>query len=455
MPTTIPLMRAIGFRIAVSYFSLFVLVSIAAGLGLNYILSNRLMQVQDNFIWRDAAMLSAVYHQNGRMAAVDFVNRRTALNDGTLLRLSDGLGQVLAGNLKNLPPPETTRQYSDDWLEFSTDNGRYMRGRVLPVDADLVLLIAHDITDTRLFIQRMERGFVALIFLLIVLGMLAALAMGRANVRRITRLNDSLWHIMQGNIQARMPLDKKGHEFDALATQINSTLDRIGELMGTLRQVTDNLAHDLRQPLTRLRTRLERMDDTPSTQAALDDIDGVLAGFAALLSLSRLESGIAKDRRRATDIAALLDDMAALYAPAFEDAGMQLVAEKPDVPTLMADRDLLAQALINLLENALRYAATGKTCLTAKQDGDMVHIIISDEGPGINPSDYDRVQQRFVRFDTSRNTPGHGLGLSLVVAIAKAHNGTVQMRPNTPKGLVVCLILPFNASPDIASPSIE
>ena len=445
----IRLSRAIGFRIAVRYLSLFVLVAIGAGLGLNYALSNRLMQMQDNLIWRDAAMLSATYHQAGRGAAVAFVQRRITQEDGTLLRLSDGLGGVLAGNLQKFPHPETTRYASDDWLEFSLNNNRQMRGRVVAVDADLVLMIAHDITDTQRFIKRMGQGFVALILGLIGLGGLAAWMIGQANVRRITRLNAQLQHIMQGNIKARMPLDgkadKKAHEFDALAMQINNTLDRIDALMATLRQVTDNLAHDLRQPLTRLRARLERMDNTPETQAALDDIDGVLAGFAALLSLSRLEGGIAKDRRSATNIASLLGDMGELYKPVFEDAGMTLVIQKPELPPLMADRDLLAQALINLLENALRYAGTGKTYLAAKQVGDMLHISVRDEGVGINPEDYDRMQQRFVRFDSSRNTPGHGLGLPLVAAIAKAHNGTVQMQANIPTGLVVSICLPFEA----------
>ncbi len=446
MVVSISLLRTIGFRMSALYFSFFLLLTTLCGFGLYQIMAARLVATHDNLVWRDAAMVSAAFHRGGQGAAIEFITHRVETDDASLFYLADYLGQYLAGNLKRLPPPERVGQRGNDWLEFAAGEN-LMRGRVVALTGNLVLLVAHDIGATYRFIERIAQLFVAILMALAVLGLVGAVALARANVRRINGLNDDLHRIMQGNIEARMKRDGKLHEFDALAAQINRTLERLATLMAAMREVTDNLAHDLRQPLTRLRTRLEQMPENDLSRAALKDIDGVLAGFAALLSLSRLESGITRERRRPIDMTALLTDMTELYEPVFAEAGMALKTDiGKTLPPLLADRDLLAQALVNLLENALRYAATGTVHLTAEIKGDMVALIVADEGVGIDPKDFDRVQQRFVRLESGRSGGGYGLGLSLVAAIARAHGGDLALSANAPQGLIVSMCMPINGT---------
>ena len=269
---------------------------------------------------------------------------------------------------------------------------------------------------------------------------------------------------MAGDLKQRLPLMGADDELDRLAGNLNAMLERIDELMTGLREVSDNIAHDLKTPLTRLRNRADealRADLTKEQyREALTDLieesDGLIRIFDALLMIARAEAGYCSDflqrvRRRAASTA----DIVEMYEPVAEEHGARIELEAQDGLTLRGNRELLGQALVNLVDNALKYgapAAGRRSCAcAARRAGERIEIDVADRGPGIAEKDRDRVIGRFVRLENSRSRPGSGLGLSLAAAVARLHGGTLRMEDNPP-GLRVVLALP-RAAPATHAPS--
>jgi signal transduction histidine kinase len=268
----------------------------------------------------------------------------------------------------------------------------------------------------------------------IVVGFGGALVLGSYLQRRIQSITSSAEAIVRGDIRRRMPVGPRGDEFDQLASTLNRMLDQIEGLLENLRQVSTDIAHDLRTPLARLRNSLERGMIGPGEPQelvadAIGQLDQVLSLFAAILRVAEVESGETKRFFGSVDLTAMLTDLAESYAPAFEDNGRTLLwSIEPDLE-VEGDRELLAQATINLLENAQRHTPNDAIVrMSATSAGSMVFMQVADNGPGVPKGDLDRVTKRFARLETSRNTPGHGLGLSLVAAVAKLHGGRLELR---------------------------
>jgi signal transduction histidine kinase len=273
-------------------------------------------------------------------------------------------------------------------------------------------------------------------------------------LKRIDRINDTSRTIMAGDLAQRMPVSGSGDEIDRLSSNLNDMLDQINRLMAGMKEVSSNVAHDLRTPLTRLRARAEdalRSDDPESHRAALEaniaEADGLLATFNALLSIARAEAGQAREGLHPTDLVPLAGDVAELYGPIAEEAGGKLDLDLPETAIVRADRQLVAQALANLLDNAMKYGRDEKTgapiirLSIEAQPGGGRAIIISDTGPGIAEADRERVKDRFVRLDKSRTEPGSGLGLALVDSVMKLHGGKLLIGDAGP-GLAVKLVFP-------------
>jgi signal transduction histidine kinase len=242
-----------------------------------------------------------------------------------------------------------------------------------------------------------------------------------------------------------MPVTPRRDEFDQLATTLNRMLDRIEGLLDNLRQVSNDIAHDLRTPLARLRNTLER-GTTQGADAALGNairqVDDVLALFAAILRLAEVESGETRRFFAPVDVTALMTELAESYAPAFDDANRTLVSSIEPRLFVAGDRELLAQAVVNLLENAERHTPEGAVArLTAAAAGTLIILEVADSGPGVPQADLNRVTKRFARLESSRNTAGYGLGLSLVTAIAKLHGGQLVLRNLSP-GLSATIEVP-------------
>jgi len=244
-----------------------------------------------------------------------------------------------------------------------------------------------------------------------------------------------------------VPVGRRGDEFDRLAGLLNAMLNRIAALLENLRQVSTDVAHDLRTPLARLRNGLEsglRHDLVPdqrdeAIEQAISRSDEVLSLFAAILRLSEIEAGQLQQAFRPVDLGQLTREMGESYALAIEDGGRQLVCELTEVAPILGDRELLAQALINLLDNAQFHTPSGtRIDMTLQRAGDRVRLTVADNGPGVNDQDRVRLTRRFARVDASRSRPGHGLGLSLVSAIADIHRGRLVISDNQP-GLAVTL----------------
>jgi signal transduction histidine kinase len=261
-----------------------------------------------------------------------------------------------------------------------------------------------------------------------ILALLLGFVAARALERRLASVSDVARLVTAGDLSHRLPQSGRGDEFDRLVATVNAMLERIEALMAAQRQVTDDIAHDLRGPLQRLRQMLEGAGDDPVLDAAIAELDTVLETFAALLRIARAEAGAGI--REDLDLSALVSKVAEAFAPVAEDAGRPFLIEVTPGLRLRGDPALLQRMLANLLDNAMVHGA-GAIKVTLSE-GPV--LVVADEGPGVPPADQEAVLRRFVRLDRSRGTAGTGLGLALVKAAAEAHQGTVELRPARPGG---------------------
>jgi hypothetical protein len=315
------------------------------------------------------------------------------------------------------------------------------------------VLVGRDVQELRIFADIIRRTlFWALAFAL-VLGLGGGLLMSRNFLRRVDSITDASRSIMNGNLAGRMPVSGSGDELDRLAGSLNEMLDQIERLMAGMREVSSNVAHDLKSPLTRMKARVEsalRSGKSSEYRDALnqtiEESDRLLQTFNALLSIARAESGQSREALQPLDARVILTDVAELYEPIAEEEGGRLtIAAEEELPVL-GDRQLLAQAISNLVDNALKYGAPASgeavtVAVAGRRDGDNILIEVADRGPGIPEEHRERVIERFVRLDESRSKPGNGLGLSLVAGVMKLHGGSLTLSDNAP-GLRALLILP-------------
>jgi len=317
-------------------------------------------------------------------------------------------------------------------------------------------LVARDLGDATLIAGRITRA----LWTVAAVGILFAVASGLIGAwlasRRVEELTNTTRDVMAGDLTRRAPVRGEGDEFDALAVAINAMLDRIERLMQSTRSAGDAIAHDLRSPLTRFRHRLESALDAPpdsdadrdALRKALEEADRLLEMFSAVLRLARVESN-AEWRLDVVDATGILRELVEFYEPAAEEQGRSLHGEVGDGLRLRGDAGLFTQAVSNLIENALKYTPVGghvEVRAVHRPDG-RIEVVVADDGPGIAPADRERALERFVRLDSARTTPGAGLGLSLVAAVARLHRGGLHLRDGIggredSKGLGAAFVVP-------------
>jgi len=292
--------------------------------------------------------------------------------------------------------------------------------------------------------RRMQSAIIQALFwslaATVCLGLAGGLLLSRNMIRRIEAINRSAERIMQGEVMHRMPVGQSNDEFDRLAENLNRMLEEIERLVGGIRAVTDNIAHDLRSPLTRLKSRLEialNAADDPSERSAaieqaIQEADQLLATFGALLSIADAEAGARRADMTSVDLGGVVQDVVELYRPLAEERGASLDLNLHGHATAQGNRQLLFQAVANLIDNAVKYGAQGQRIAVAVADGPSPTIAVADFGLGIPAEERGHVLERFVRLDTSRTTPGSGLGLSLVAAIAHQHGATLELTDTRP-----------------------
>ncbi|HET8613755.1 MAG TPA: ATP-binding protein [Sphingomonas sp.] len=440
------MVRSAAYRIAIVCSAAFALATVALGL-IVYLSAHAAFARQlDSRIMEEAAALASSYQSEGRKDLIETIRRRELDNPANELAyaLFAPSGRRIAGAMVTRMPAPGLRNIIFMDPREGPDPARAMTvaladGTRLVVAADREPLERIDATIVTLF----GAAFAAVV----VIGALGALALGAYLKRRLSSISATAEAIMAGDMSQRVAIGPRGDEFDRLAGLLNAMLDRITALLENLRQVSSDVAHDLRTPLSRLRNGLEnglRHPHPPderdaAIEQAIARSDEVLALFAALLRLSEIEAGRLRQAFAPVDLTALVHDLCESYAPAVEDGGRRLLCRADEAVMITGDRELLSQAIINLLDNALIHTPEGTTITMDLQSrGGEARLMVRDNGPGIAEQDRERVTQRFMRLDASRTRPGHGLGLSLVAAVARIHEARMHIGDNRP-GLVVSL----------------
>ena len=463
-------LRSSTFRLAVAYLLLFE-GSVCVVLGFVYWTTAMHLQAEaESAIERELRSLTTRYRGHGLASFSRVLEERVARSPrGPFIYLFATSGRrSLAGNVSGWPDVAPT---ADGWLEFPLwtarepdDTPHLARARVSSLPGGLLLLVGRDMHEIDRACGRVRLALLWSVGLTLVLAVGGALAMSRGTVRRIDAINRASREIMRGDLARRIPTRGTRDDFDQLADQLNAMLDRIQELMDGIRRVTDDIAHDLKTPLARLRTRLEELRDSggldldsmESVEAAIGESDRLLATFAALLRIARVESETSREGFIALDLRALAVDAVDFYEPYAHENGRELVlvGASRAVP-VTGDRDLLFQALSNLVDNALRHGK-GRVVVelgtgVSPDGGSRARLVVRDEGPGVPEGDRGRVFRRFVRLEEGRNTAGNGLGLALVEAVVGLHGGAVELGDNEAsrggKGLRVTLSLPSGGAP--------
>jgi signal transduction histidine kinase len=360
-------------------------------------------------------------------------------SSGFTYLFQDAHGEVLAGNIRALPPRVGISEWESEATPTDRRRGR-IRGRGVLV-GDNYLFVGWSTHQ----LHEMEE-FIASAF---IWGSIAAIAVALAGgavlsarlVRKIETVSATSRNIIQGDLTQRVPIAHAGDEFDRLSLSVNAMLDRIQTLMGDLRQVTTDIAHDLRTPLTRLGQRLEIAARSDADEQVLRknlgdarrEVEEILAMFTALLRIAEVESGARKAAFSRVDLHEIVDTVVEVYRSGADEKGQQLECRIDPGVTTLGDRDLLIQLFANLVENAIRHSQPGARIeVVARRREDGIEISVADNGPGIPAAMHEKVLQRFVRLENSRTTPGYGLGLSLAAAIGNLHEAPLAITDNAP-----------------------
>jgi signal transduction histidine kinase len=398
--------------------------------------------------------LAEHYQNAGIVGLSDVIRDRSQGQRLSLYLLTDQNRRPLAGNLNSWP----TASRPGDWIDFEyqrpigsriVEHRAHARHFVLP--GGFNLLVGYDVQDQVRLEQRMRGSMIWIGALALFLGLAGGLLIARHWLRRIDSVNKTAREIMDGDMSRRVQLSGSDDELDRLARNLNAMLDRIEALMAGLRQVTDNIAHDLRSPLNRLRSRLEVTlmedpDKVPYRAALVDtmgEADDLLKTFNALLLIGEAESGLDWSKLEAVDLSIHTNDVVELYEPAADEAGISLRAHITSDIFVRGNPNLISQAIVNLLDNALKYTPSGGTVDVSVGVDDVgdAYFEVADSGPGIPEDEHTNVLDRFVRLEGSRSTVGSGLGLSLVSAVAKLHQARLVLKGNEP-GLAVRMAFP-------------
>lgn len=461
-------LRSSTFRLAVLYVCVFG-ASVAGLFGYVYFATTKYVkQRYDNMVVADRRELLETFARKGREGlAQELASRAAASNpalEGDVYVLADADYVRIAGNLTEWP---RAARAGDGWLEFSLPNWRpnakhrpLLRAMVTTLPDGSHLLSGEDVNDMAAFARTINRGLAVGVVMLCLLASAAGISVTRRTVSRIEAINATSRAIMASGLGKRIPSRGTKDEWDQLAQNLNSMLERIEELVRGIKEVSDNIAHDLRTPLMRIRGRLEvalgarRNADADEALIArtVTDLDEVLKTFSSLLRISAVEARERTVGFGAVDLGRLAAEVADLFDAAAEERGIHVrcTLGTGPLPPVLGDRDLLFEALSNLIDNALKHGQSDVEVSVEPDDGAGVLLRVRDHGPGIPSAERKHVLQRFYRLERSRTTPGNGLGLSLVQAVAQLHGAELALAQAQP-GLEVELKFPALAGADAKS----
>jgi signal transduction histidine kinase len=467
------LFRTTAFKLTLVYLTVFALF---AAFLLGYFAWNTRRLVTEQIAETVDAEIDGLadqYRQGGIRRLVFAIEARSRRPGSSLYLLTTAAGEGVAGNVGSLATGVLDRP---GWIETvyrrideQDPSEHHALVRVDQLPGGFHLLVGRDLDEReRLFDVVVAAGRWSLA-LVVVLGLAGGFFVARRVLRRIDAMTETTRTIMQGDLHERLPVEATGDELDRLALNLNAMLDRIEALMRGLKEVSDNIAHDLKTPLTRLRNRCEEAlrtaQDIPEYRAALEytieESDALIRTFNALLMIARAESGQGGGDMGDLDAAEIVRAVGELYEPLADEKGLILRVEAASPAPVRGNRELISQALANLVDNAIKYGASAapgangeapEILLKAVDRGDRIALSVADNGPGVPPSDRERVLERFVRLEQSRSEPGSGLGLSLASAVARLHGGELRLEDNHP-GLLGVISLPRAAANEPPRPA--
>ena len=470
------IMKTTAARLSAMYLVLFMLCAVALVFYISGFSERMLIAQTQQTIEEEVQGLASAYQRGGIPLLVRFVTQRARQPGANLYLLADPNGAVLSGNVASIQPGVldtqgwTTRPFSYERYgepaersgdqpaspQAATSEKRHAAlAVVLRLPNQMILLVGRDLGEPERFRNVIQRSLMLALGMMALGGLLIWYFVGRSALKRIDKVSEASQRIMDGDLSRRLPVSGAGDEFDRLSENLNAMLARIGKLNEGLKQVSDNIAHDLKTPLTRLRNRAEAAlgmadADTAAYREALEgtiaESDQLIRTFNAILMISRLEAGYSAEHTETVDLSAIVHDVVELYDAVAEECGVVLTSSIADGVVVEGNRELLGQALSNVVDNAIKYSAGNveapKVAVDLRVEDHGVLVAVADNGIGIpDPADRARAMERFVRLEQSRSQPGSGLGLSLATAIVQFHNGTLRLRPADP-GLIVELAFP-------------
>ncbi len=452
----IKLLRSTSFRMALLFIGLFAISSIVIMGWLSSYAEDYILSDTDQTIQYEIETIKTLYQSQGMEALQTHIDNLSHNPQAGIYFLVDGAGQKRAGNLDFLPPLISSRpsDKGEGQIEFLFENPQdkthplRLYGHQLYLENGEMILVARNMAPYDALLQRGRIVFILSGGGAILLAFLGGLIMARNNMQHVIRLGENLQKARIDG-KARLPLRHRHDEFDNLSEQVNDLLHHIEKLVTTMREMSENIAHDFRKPLNHLRVELETVllsdkIDREKLEQALSEIDAINRDFDTMLLLSRLDSQSIDIPLSLQAIHLIIAEIADFYTPQIEEAGMSLACVIEDAVQINCHADLLKRALVNLLENALTHGARegGTITISLQQLEDAVELSIADQGQGVAEPDFEYIQQRYTRLDHARTKAGNGIGLSLVGAIGEAHGGYLRLAENTPSGLIVTIGLP-------------
>ncbi|MCP8937723.1 HAMP domain-containing histidine kinase [Alsobacter sp. SYSU M60028] len=464
------LVRTTAFKLSAAYLVIF---TVFAFLLLGYVAWNARRLIADQVagaVQAEVQGLAEQYGAGGVRRLIGTIEARSRQPGSSLYLLTSARGERIAGNVERLPADLLSQPGLRETMYSLNDEPdsrpRLALVQVFDLPGGLSLLVGRDMSEAEALRGVIRRAFGGALALVVVLALIGGWFVTSRVLGRIDAMTATTRQIMEGDLAGRLTVTGSHDELDRLAANLNAMLDRIELLMAGLKEVSDNIAHDLKTPLTRLRNGAEqalRGSDDPgqyrhALEGTIEEADNLIRVFNALLMIARAEAGSAREGMVDFDAAEVARDVAELYEPLAEEAGVPLTVNVPQGMPMHGSRELVGQALANLVDNAIKYArvtqaagesahaphGAGVTIAATPRDG-ALEIVVADRGPGIPEADRGRVLDRFVRLETARSRPGFGLGLSLAAAVARLHGGELRLEDNAP-GLRAVLTLPVRPS---------
>ena len=477
MPSLPAIMKTTAARLTALYLVLFAACAVALVVYMTSLSSRMLIAQTRGTIGEEVAGLAGAYRRGGLPHLVRVVEQRARQPGANLYLIADPNGRILTGNVESLEPgvidnvgwtekPFVYRRYgersnllSGEGTDRPAVNARHSAvAMIFKLPNQMLVLVGRDLVEPQRFNDIVQRSMVVALAMMGIGAFLIWFFVGRRALKRIDNLSDASRRIMGGDLNGRLPVSGSGDEFDRLSENLNSMLARIARLNEGLKQVSDNIAHDLKTPLTRLRNRAESVlggkrstrEYREALEATIAESDQLIRTFNAILMISRLEAGKSTEPTTDVNLAETVRDVVDLYEPVAEEQGVELSASVDDQAVIPGNRELIGQALSNIVDNAIKYSANAseapKVSVALQADASQVTLAVRDNGPGVPEADRERATERFVRLEESRNMPGAGLGLSLAKAVMTFHQGALELGDAEP-GLEVRMVFPHNRKP--------